>query len=47
MFLFGHEIKRQLGENIIIDPFGESRLNPIGKFRTDWPRVLGSHRCPR
>jgi dCTP deaminase len=28
MVLSGHEIKRQLGQNIIIDPFDESRLNP-------------------
>jgi len=28
MVLSGLEIKRQLGENIIIDPFDESRLNP-------------------
>jgi dCTP deaminase len=28
MVLSGHEIKRQLGSNIIIDPFDESRLNP-------------------
>ncbi len=28
MVLSGHEIKRQLGSNIVIDPFDESRLNP-------------------
>jgi dCTP deaminase len=28
MVLSGHEIKRQLGGDIIIDPFDESRLNP-------------------
>ena len=28
MVLSGHEIKRQLGTNIVIDPFDESRLNP-------------------
>src|SRR5271169_3751430 len=28
MVLSGHEIKRQLGTNIIIDPFDPSRLNP-------------------
>ena len=28
MVLSGHEIKRQLGGNIVIDPFDESRLNP-------------------
>jgi dCTP deaminase len=28
MVLSGHEIKRQLGTNILIDPFDESRLNP-------------------
>jgi dCTP deaminase len=28
MVLSGHEIRRQLGGNIIIDPFQESRLNP-------------------
>src|SRR5208283_3511889 len=28
MVLSGHEIERQLGGNIIIDPFDESRLNP-------------------
>ena len=28
MVLSGHEIQRQLGGNIIIDPFDESRLNP-------------------
>ena len=28
MVLSGHEIRRQLGSNIIIDPFDESRLNP-------------------
>ena len=28
MVLSGHEIKRQLGDSIIIDPFDESRLNP-------------------
>jgi dCTP deaminase len=28
MVLSGHEIKRQLGGNILIDPFDESRLNP-------------------
>lgn len=28
MILTGHEIRRQLGENIVIDPFDESRLNP-------------------
>ncbi len=28
MVLSGHEIKRQLGQNIIIEPFDESRLNP-------------------
>ena len=28
MVLSGHEIKRQLGDNVIIDPFDESRLNP-------------------
>jgi dCTP deaminase len=28
MVLSGHEIRRQLGSNIVIDPFDESRLNP-------------------
>jgi dCTP deaminase len=28
MVLSGHEIKRQLGNNIVIDPFDEARLNP-------------------
>ncbi|MGD0898733.1 MAG: dCTP deaminase [Thermoguttaceae bacterium] len=28
MVLSGHEIRRQLGQNIIIDPFDESKLNP-------------------
>jgi len=28
MVLSGNEIKRQLGENIVIEPFDESRLNP-------------------
>ena len=28
MVLSGHEIRRQLGQNIVIDPFDESRLNP-------------------
>jgi dCTP deaminase len=28
MILTGHEIRRQLGTNINIDPFDESRLNP-------------------
>jgi dCTP deaminase len=28
MVLSGQEIKRQLGSNIVIDPFDESRLNP-------------------
>ena len=28
MILSGHEIRRQLGRNILIDPFDESRLNP-------------------
>jgi dCTP deaminase len=28
MVLSGHEIRRQLGTNIVIDPFDESRLNP-------------------
>jgi dCTP deaminase len=28
MVLSGHEIRRQLGSNIVIDPFSESRLNP-------------------
>jgi dCTP deaminase len=28
MVLSGHEIRAQLGANIIIDPFDESRLNP-------------------
>ena len=28
MVLSGHEIRAQLGTNIIIDPFDESRLNP-------------------
>lgn len=28
MILSGHEIRRQLGANIVIDPFDESRLNP-------------------
>jgi dCTP deaminase len=28
MILSGHEIKAQLGTNIVIDPFDESRLNP-------------------
>jgi dCTP deaminase len=28
MVLSGHEIRRQLGGNIIIDPFDESKLNP-------------------
>jgi hypothetical protein len=28
MILSGNEIKQQLGRNILIDPFDESRLNP-------------------
>ncbi len=28
MILTGHEIRRQLGSNIIIDPFDDTRLNP-------------------
>lgn len=28
MILSGNEIKQQLGDNILIDPFDESRLNP-------------------
>jgi len=28
MILSGHEIKRELGGNIVIDPFDESQLNP-------------------
>jgi dCTP deaminase len=28
MVLSGHEIRRQLGQNIVIDPFDETRLNP-------------------
>ncbi len=28
MVLSGHEIRQQLGQNIVIDPFDESRLNP-------------------
>ncbi|MGO8691618.1 MAG: dCTP deaminase [Thermoguttaceae bacterium] len=28
MVLSGHEIRAQLGQNIIIDPFDEARLNP-------------------
>ena len=28
MVLSGHEIKNQLGKNIVIEPFDESRLNP-------------------
>jgi len=28
MVLSGHEIRRQLGKSIVIDPFEESRLNP-------------------
>ena len=28
MVLSGHEIKRQLGGNIVIEPFDESKLNP-------------------
>ena len=28
MVLSGHEIKRRLGSDIVIDPFDESRLNP-------------------
>lgn len=28
MVLSGHEIKRQLGKNIILEPFDESKLNP-------------------
>ena len=28
MVLSGHEIKRQLGKNIVLDPFDESKLNP-------------------
>ena len=28
MILSGHEIKRQLGTNVVIDPFDESKLNP-------------------
>jgi dCTP deaminase len=28
MILSGHEIRRQLGRNILIDPFDESKLNP-------------------
>ena len=28
MILSGHEIRAQLGNNVVIDPFDESRLNP-------------------
>ena len=28
MILSGHEIRQQLGSNIIIDPFDEAKLNP-------------------
>lgn len=28
MILSGHEIRRQLGRNIVIEPFSESQLNP-------------------
>ena len=28
MILSGHEIRSQLGQSIVIDPFDESRLNP-------------------
>ncbi|MGH7136111.1 MAG: dCTP deaminase [Pirellulales bacterium] len=28
MILSGHEIQRQLGRNIVIDPFNEAQLNP-------------------
>ena len=28
MILSGHEIRQQLGTNIVIDPFDEERLNP-------------------
>jgi dCTP deaminase len=28
MVLSGHEIRRQLGSNVILEPFDESRLNP-------------------
>lgn len=28
MILSGHEIRRQLGRNIVIDPFDDDRLNP-------------------
>jgi dCTP deaminase len=28
MILSGHQIKKQLGENLVIDPFNESHLNP-------------------
>ena len=28
MILTGHEIRRHLGENIVIDPFDERNLNP-------------------
>ena len=28
MILSGHEIKRQLGTNIVITPFDELKLNP-------------------
>ncbi len=28
MVLSGHEIRRQLGKNLVIDPFDEGRLNP-------------------
>ncbi|MFM8706833.1 MAG: dCTP deaminase domain-containing protein, partial [Planctomycetia bacterium] len=28
MILSGNEIRQQLGNNIVIDPFDESRLNP-------------------
>ncbi len=28
MILSGHEIKRQLGKDLVIDPFDESKLNP-------------------
>jgi dCTP deaminase len=28
MILSGHEIRQQLGQNIVIDPFDESHLNP-------------------
>ena len=28
MVLSGHEIRKQLGQDIVIDPFDESRLNP-------------------